>query len=318
MVMSVEIPKKTYDANGVTVAWPLTFTVEDEDDVAVYVTDADGVETLIEANYDVDLDTQEVTYPTVLSGLDPIASGNKVTVKRNTPQDQQLTLSATGPFNAANIMAAFDHVVAMVQEMKEALDRTIRYPVSADPTDYDTESVLTAATEAAASAVAALASQVAAANSAIAAAASAASLAVASQAEAEAGTDNAKAMSALRTDQAIQARKVRVVSGAIAAGAVAINAALCDVVNLTADDNFTLNIPTNGQAGQRVSVRVTQDGTGSRILTLHANFLIASELATDGVVLSTAAGSIDKIGLYCVDGTVWEVEAFGSDYAVAA
>jgi hypothetical protein len=139
----------------------------------------------------------------------------------------------------------------------------------------------------------------------------------ATQNEAEAGTDDTHYMTALKTDEAIQARKIRVGTGAIVTGAVAINAALYDVINLTADGNFTLNIPTGGQAGQRVSIRITQDNPGSRILALHANFLIASELSTDGVVLSTAAGSIDKIGLYCVDGTVWEVEAFGTDYAVA-
>jgi hypothetical protein len=329
MVMSVEIPKKTYDANGVTVAWPLTFTVEDEDHVAVYVTDADGIQTLVEANYDVDLDTQEVTYPTVLSGLDPIASGNKVTVKRNTPQDQQLTLSATGPFNAANIMKALDHVVAMVQEMKEALDRSIQYPVSADPESIDPDGFIldveTAVSEAEAAATASEVAQGlsedakdAAVNAKNYAEAAAGSMTLASQAEAEAGTDNTKYLSSLRADQAIQARKVRAGTGAIAAGVVAINAALYDVVNVAVDDDFTLNIPTGGQAGQRVSVRLTQNVSGNHALTLHESFLIASELVTDGVVLSTASGSIDKIGLYCVDGTVWEVEAFGTDYAVAA
>lgn len=141
---------------------------------------------------------------------------------------------------------------------------------------------------------------------------------LASQAEAEAGSDNAKAMTALRVVQAIRKHKTRVGTVAIAAGDLDIDAALYDVVNVTADDDFTLNLPTNGEAGDRITVRITQDATGSRILTLGAGINISAELAEDGIVLSTASASVDKIGLYCVSGSLWEIDSFGTDYAEPA
>lgn len=141
---------------------------------------------------------------------------------------------------------------------------------------------------------------------------------LASQAEAEAGSDNAKFMTALRVAQAIRKHKCRVGTGTITDGELDIDALFYDVVNVTANDDFTLNLPTNGEAGDGIIIRITQDGTGSRVLTLGSGFLISSELAEDGIVLSTASGVIDKIGIRCVSAGVWDIDSFSTDYAEPA
>lgn len=140
----------------------------------------------------------------------------------------------------------------------------------------------------------------------------------ASSGDGDTGTDDSKYTTVARVLAMIKKHKTRVGTGTITDGELDINAALYDVVNVSANADFTLNMPTNGEAGDRITVRITQDGTGSRILTLGAGINISAELAEDGIVLSTAAGAVDKIGLYCVSGSLWEIDSFGTDYAEPA
>ena len=94
----------------------------------------------------------------------------------------------------------------------------------------------------------------------------------------------------------------------IVSGAVAIDASLGNRFTLTATENFTLSNPTNGIAGQQITVRVTQDATGSRVMTLGSNYRLGIDI--DSVVLSVTANKIDYIGLMCRDGTLWDVVSF--------
>lgn len=139
----------------------------------------------------------------------------------------------------------------------------------------------------------------------------------ATESDGNTGTDDAKGVTVARVLAMIKKHKTRVGSLSIVTGELDINAALYDVVNVTANANFELQIPTNGEDGDRIEIRITQDGTGSRVLTLAEGFLIASELAEDGIVLSTAAGAIDKIGM-SFNGSNWMIDAFSTDYAEEA
>jgi hypothetical protein len=67
--------------------------------------------------------------------------------------------------------------------------------------------------------------------------------------------------------------------------------------------NLTLANPTNAKAGQSGRIRVPQDGTGSRTLTVGANWKFAGGAPT----LSTAASTVDIIAYYCRSSS--EIEA---------
>lgn len=307
------------ETDGSETDFDFDFSVFDDTDVVVAIVDPDTLEVLDEpelgVDYTVTLNTSTAG-GTVVFGTAP-ADDQLVSIRRNIPTTQGTDIPSGGLFRESQIENALDKAILLIQQLEESISRALLQ------SPYTTALDLQFPAPVAGTVLGWNAVEDGLENKTL---ADFGALALATQAEAEAGSNNTAYMTPLRTKQAIDAlvpaivasEKIRVGTGTISANALAINAALYDVVNVTANDNFTLNIPTNGQAGQRVSVRVTQDGTGSRILTLHANFLIASELVDDGVVLSTAAGAIDKIGLYCVDGTVWEVEAFGTDYAVAA
>ena len=78
--------------------------------------------------------------------------------------------------------------------------------------------------------------------------------------------------------------------------------------NLTPAQNFTLSNPTNLVAGSSGMLTITQDGTGSRVITWGSAYKF-----TGGTkfVLSTAASSIDKLAWH-TDGTNVYVSALGA------
>lgn len=307
------------ETDGSETDFDFDFSVFDDTDVVVAIVDPDTLEVLDEpelgVDYTVTLNTSTAG-GTVVFGTAP-ADEQLVSIRRNIPTTQGTDIPSGGLFRESQIENAFDKAILLIQQLEESISRALLqnpYTTALDLELPAPEAGRFLGWNTAADALE---------NKEL---GDIGLMVIASQAQAQAGTDNTTVMTPLRAKEAIDSQvpaivaseKVRSGAGTIVSNELDIDASLLDVVNVTADDDFTLNIPTNGQAGQRVSVRVTQDGSGNHALTLHANFLIASELVTDGVVLSTAAGAIDKIGLYCVDGTVWEVEAFGTDYAVAA
>jgi len=70
------------------------------------------------------------------------------------------------------------------------------------------------------------------------------------------------------------------------------------IFRYTANNNFTFNGLTNAVAGSSATVIITQDATGSRLLTSTMKY------AANSKTLSTAASSIDIIGVF-YDGTTY-------------
>ena len=70
---------------------------------------------------------------------------------------------------------------------------------------------------------------------------------------------------------------------------------------LTATGNFTLNLPSNAAIGESGVLYVTQDGTGSRVITLASGFKAP---AGASIVLSTGANKVDRIEYYVRDTSV--------------
>jgi len=66
------------------------------------------------------------------------------------------------------------------------------------------------------------------------------------------------------------------------------------VQTFTANNNFTLNLPTGFAGGDNLTLIITQDATGSRTITPNASYLFANGFKT----LSTGAGDIDVITIY--------------------
>jgi hypothetical protein len=87
---------------------------------------------------------------------------------------------------------------------------------------------------------------------------------------------------------------------ALTSGAtVSVDASLSNDFTLTAGTNFTLDNPSNLLAGQTLNFWITQDATGSRVMTLGSQYQAAG--GSSSLVLSTAGSTKDL--LTCVSDT---------------
>jgi hypothetical protein len=99
---------------------------------------------------------------------------------------------------------------------------------------------------------------------------------------------------------------------------VATDAAAGNLFRLTPAQNFTLSAPTNATDGQVIRYHFTQDGTGSRVLTLATGaggFAGGTDITLASVVLSTAASTLDVMTVeYRSSANRWIVIGFVKGY----
>lgn len=215
MTVSSSTNKATFNGNGSTTVLPYTFKVFSKNDVKVY-----------QNNGTVEILLTEVTHYTISVNSDQESSpGGSVTMVTAPPvgyttvllreitATQETDLVNGGAFYAQSVESAFDKLTMLVQQLAEAITRSVKVGLSGAVSPDDliaginnaSAAASASASAASASAGAASTSASSAASSAAAAAASAASLTPASQAEAEAGVENTKVMTPQRVAQAIAA-----------------------------------------------------------------------------------------------------------------
>jgi hypothetical protein len=97
------------------------------------------------------------------------------------------------------------------------------------------------------------------------------------------------------------------------ASTIATDAALGNHFTVTLGGNRTLGNPTNPTHGQKVIWEITQDGTGTRTLTLGSNFALGTDITV--VTLTTTASKTDFLGaIYNSTAGKWRVVAFAKGY----
>lgn len=215
--------KAIYTANGSNRYWDITFPYFDAegDDIKLYVTAPGGADTLISANYEIDVDNSRVVYPTVASGLPYVTSGYTVTVIRVEPLTQEQNLQPRAALTAANIESALDKLTMITQQLNESISRCVSYPVSQTPSSTETTEFLNTLTgyveDAETAATAAAASASAAATS----AGSASSSASTASSAASAASTSATAASASQTAAAASASAAATSASAASTSATA-------------------------------------------------------------------------------------------------
>ena len=100
------------------------------------------------------------------------------------------------------------------------------------------------------------------------------------------------------TNIVLDAFNETVLANANTSTSISPDVSLGTIFRYTANNNFTFNGLTNAVAGTSATVIITQDATGSRLLTSTMKYAGASK------TLSTAAASIDIIGVF-YDGTTY-------------
>ena len=132
MVLESQESKVRYQGNDLATEWPVPFPLLREEHLHLIVTDANGLDTLIDSNYEIKGIKEEnvsVTYP--VEG-EPLASGHRLTIYREVPLVQQLDLENGGNFNAEVIERQFDNTVMQIQQIQEQIDRSIKVSISSE------------------------------------------------------------------------------------------------------------------------------------------------------------------------------------------
>jgi hypothetical protein len=101
------------------------------------------------------------------------------------------------------------------------------------------------------------------------------------------------------------------VAVSLSSGHAAIDANAGDIFDIAATANFTLDNPTNPTNGQTIHLRITQDATGSRLLTLGTKWNVGPLT----VVLSTGVNKRDHlIAQYHSTADKWDITGFQKGY----
>lgn len=217
-----------YVGNNSLRDWPIDFDTNgvDESEVYGYLVSEDGVSTLIEENYEVDLNALTFTYPTVASGLPPLTTNERILLVRILDIVQESDFRAQGSFNAESFEEALDRWAMICQQIQEQVDRSAKGDISGSEQDEDTVALLNlvngARDEATLAAADASAYSDLASASAISAMASAASAATYASAASDSADDAAaSALSAATYAQAAEDSADSASASAISASALA-------------------------------------------------------------------------------------------------
>ena len=138
MTISTTTTKNQHNGNASATTFAYNFKILDQSHLEVIKTNASGVDTTlsITTHYTVSgvgNDTGSITYP--VSGS-PLASGEKITIRRKQDFLQATDLQNQGGFFAEVHETAFDKQTQFALQNQEELDRTLRGPVT-DPTSSD-------------------------------------------------------------------------------------------------------------------------------------------------------------------------------------
>ena len=128
--------------NGVTTTFPFTFKIANITaspfDIRAYQTSFVGVQTelVYGTRFAVTLNLDQNTTPggtveyRVAGVATPLPSGEKLTLKSDSVEDQQTDLVNGGSWNPTVVENSLDKLTFLIQELQESFSRTLSYPVS--------------------------------------------------------------------------------------------------------------------------------------------------------------------------------------------
>ena len=131
-MITASVNRIVFNGNGVATEFPYSFKVTGADDVKVMTVDPDGVETVLDSDYYVDVTASKVIYPGYPPGEEPAESerppvlptGWQLVVYRDIPITQEANLGNVWPFNV--IEDALDKITMILQTSRDTSDRSLK------------------------------------------------------------------------------------------------------------------------------------------------------------------------------------------------
>ena len=141
MTISTTTSKVTHAGNGATTVFSFPFVGVSEDDLVVkYVNAVGSVVTLSPSLYTVAINSTPVgglwgiggfvTYPNTGSPPTPIATGTSLTIERDVPYEQTVSISNQGAFYPQAVEQGLDLLELQIQQIKNDDLYTLRTPIT--------------------------------------------------------------------------------------------------------------------------------------------------------------------------------------------
>ena len=152
MAISNEIRRAgPYAGDGSQKVFTFGFKVFEADDIAVYESDTEGNDSLIDsALYSVSLNENQDNSPGgTVTLIDPLASGTNLSIISEMDYTQPMVLTNRGGFYPETLNNSADRSTIQIQQLKEKIDRALTVPVTSNETpELLTERLLAAQQEA--------------------------------------------------------------------------------------------------------------------------------------------------------------------------
>jgi hypothetical protein len=135
MTVSSTINREQYATDGVTTAFTIHFPFFDDTDVNAVFVDEDGVSTTLALNTDFTVtggDGDGGTLDTTGS-LSPLDNNGTLTIYREIPYTQETEYVEDDPLPADSLNDDIDRAAMRDQQIKDAQDRALTFPVTIDP-----------------------------------------------------------------------------------------------------------------------------------------------------------------------------------------
>lgn len=129
-MIETTITKIQYDADGVQRRWSIPFPYADVKHISIYTKVGEEPTVKVVENYDIDEDDSVVIYPTVASGQEPLASGTKITIARETPETQ-LEDASQVHFTSKDVERGLDKLTMITQELSTTSGETMEVSAAA-------------------------------------------------------------------------------------------------------------------------------------------------------------------------------------------
>ena len=142
MTLSYSQAKKVYQGDGTTTRWEIGFPFLQVQDLQIIRVAADGTETVLDGDFTVDTQLNEVCYPMSGSQTLPLAQGEKLILRRRTPLTQQMAFDVQQALDPSVLEAGYDKAAMIAQELAEELSRTVRFPLSSAGAQTDAQGYL--------------------------------------------------------------------------------------------------------------------------------------------------------------------------------
>ena len=139
MTISTEAGPLSYNGNGVTVNFSITWKYLAKSDVVATLRSAAGVETVWTLNTDYTLTDADVDAGGTLTATTAPASGTTLFITLEPPNTQSASLPLGGPFPSGSVEDALDRAAQRDSKLENLFDRSLRVPKTDTQTDSELE-----------------------------------------------------------------------------------------------------------------------------------------------------------------------------------